>query len=111
MFAVFKTGGKQYRVSQGDKLRVETLKASEGASVDLDQVMMVGEGENVTMGSPTVSGAKVTAKVLSHGREKKIEIVSKSSNSGVASITAGRWAIAKATQSWKSPASRLSSVV
>ena len=52
MFAVIKTGGKQYRVSQGDKLRVETLDADEGASVNLDQVLMVGEGDKVTVGAP-----------------------------------------------------------
>ncbi len=75
MFAVIKTGGKQYRVSQGDKLRVETLDADEGESVNLDQVMMVGEGDNVTVGSPLISGATVSAKVLNHGRGKKIEIV------------------------------------
>ena len=75
MFAVIKTGGKQYRVSQGDKLRVETLEADEGASVNLDQILMVGEGDKVTVGAPTVAGASVTAKVLSHGRGKKVDIV------------------------------------
>jgi len=75
MFAVIKTGGKQYRVSQGDKLRVESLDADEGASVNLDQILMVGEGDKVTIGAPTVAGAAVTAKVLSHGRGKKIDIV------------------------------------
>ncbi len=75
MFAVIKTGGKQYRVSQGDKLRVETLDADEGASVNLDQVLMVGEGDKVTVGAPLVSGASVSAKVLTHGRGKKIDIV------------------------------------
>jgi len=75
MFAVIKTGGKQYRVSQGDKLRVESLDADEGASVNLDQILMVGEGDKVTIGAPTVAGAAVTAKVLSHGCGKKIDIV------------------------------------
>lgn len=75
MFAVIKTGGKQYRVSQGDKLRVESLDADEGESVNLDQVLMVGEGDKVTVGAPLVSGASVSAKVLTHGRGKKIEIV------------------------------------
>ena len=75
MFAVIKTGGKQYRVSQGDKLRVESLDADEGESVNLDQVLMVGEGDKVTVGAPMVSGASVSAKVLTHGRGKKIEIV------------------------------------
>ncbi len=75
MFAVIKTGGKQYRVSQGDKLRVESLDADEGASVSIDDVLMVGEGDHVTVGSPLVSSASVTAKVLSHGRGKKVDIV------------------------------------
>jgi len=75
MFAVIKTGGKQYRVSQGDKLKVETLDVAEGESVNLDQVLMVGEGAGTTVGSPLVAGASVSAKVLSHGRGKKIEVV------------------------------------
>ena len=75
MFAVIKTGGKQYRVSQGDKLRVETLDADEGDAVNLDQVMMVGEGGQVTVGAPLISGASVNAKVLGHGRGKKVDIV------------------------------------
>jgi len=75
MFAVVKTGGKQYRVSEGDRLRVETLEAEAGASVQLDTVLMVGEGENVKVGSPTVDNASVTAKVLEHGRAKKVKIL------------------------------------
>ena len=75
MFAVIKTGGKQYRVSQGDKLRLETLDADEGASVNLDQVLMVGEGDKITVGEPIIAGASVTAKVLTHGRSRKIDIV------------------------------------
>ena len=75
MYAVIKTGGKQYRVSPGDKLRVESLDVDEGEAFDLDQVLMVGEGADVTIGSPLVSGAVVSAKVLSHGRGKKIEII------------------------------------
>lgn len=75
MFAVIKTGGKQYRVSQGDKLRVESLDADEGDSVSLDQVFMVGEGDKVTVGEPVIAGASVSAKVLSHGRGKKVDIV------------------------------------
>ena len=75
MYAVIKTGGKQYRVSPGDKLRVESLDFDEGEAVDLDQVLMVGEGADVTIGAPLVSGAVVSAKVLSHGRGKKIDII------------------------------------
>lgn len=75
MYAVVKTGGKQYRVNHGDKLKVELLKSAEGDSVTLDQVLMVGNGDDVTVGSPLVDGASVTAKVLSHGRGKKVHIV------------------------------------
>jgi len=75
MYAVIKTGGKQYRVSEGDTLRVETLDASEGDSVDFDQVLMVGEGADVKIGTPLLDGGKVTATVKAHGRAKKIEII------------------------------------
>lgn len=74
MYAVIKTGGKQYRVSEGQTLRVETLPAEIGDSVDLD-VLMVGEGETVKIGTPLVEGGKVTAKVKAHGRGKKVKIV------------------------------------
>ena len=73
MYAVIKTGGKQYRVAAGDKLRVETLDADEGATVNLDQVLMVGDGESINVGAPTLSGASVEAKVLTHGRHRKID--------------------------------------
>jgi len=75
MYAVIKTGGKQYRVSEGDKLRVESLDADEGATVTLDQVLMAGEGADVAVGDPLLASASVSAKVLSHGRGKKVEIV------------------------------------
>ncbi len=75
MYAVVKTGGKQYRVSEGDKLRVESLVAGEGDSITLNEILMVGEGENVTIGSPMVANASVSATVLSHGRGKKVHIM------------------------------------
>ncbi len=75
MYAVIKTGGKQYRVSQGDKVRVETLAADEGSEIKLDSVLMVGEGDSVSVGSPLLSNASVSAKVLSHGRAKKVNII------------------------------------
>ncbi len=75
MFAVIKTGGKQYRVSQGDKLRVESLEANQGDAINLDQVMMVGEGDKITVGEPLISGATVSAKVLNHGRGRKVDVV------------------------------------
>jgi large subunit ribosomal protein L21 len=74
MYAVIKTGGKQYRVSAGEKLKVESLPAEVGAEVTLDQVLMVADGDNVTLGSPMLSGASVKATVVSHGRGEKIKI-------------------------------------
>ena len=75
MYAVIQTGGKQYRVSEGAKIRVEKLDADTGASVELDKVLMLGEGESVTIGKPYVDGGKVTATVESHGRAGKVHIV------------------------------------
>jgi large subunit ribosomal protein L21 len=73
MYAVIKTGGKQYKVTVGDKLKVEKLIAEEGASVALDRVLMVADGENIAVGSPLVETA-VSATVLSHGRGDKIRV-------------------------------------
>ncbi len=75
MYAVIKTGGKQYKVSEGATLKVEKINADEGATIELDQVLMVVDGDNVNVGSPLVTGGKVTATVKSHGRGKKIEII------------------------------------
>jgi large subunit ribosomal protein L21 len=75
MYAVIKTGGKQYRVSEGDTLRVERLTAGEGDSVEFDEVLMVGEGDSVKIGTPLVDGGKVTATIKAHGRGKKVEII------------------------------------
>ena len=75
MYAVIKTGGKQYRVAEGQTLKVEKLEVEEGASVELAEVLLVSDGETVTVGAPTVGGAIVTATVQSHGRAKKVEIV------------------------------------
>jgi large subunit ribosomal protein L21 len=74
MYAVVKTGGKQYRITPGEKLRVEQIAADVGAEVVLDQVLMVGEGESVRLGQPTVAGATVKATVVSHGRGEKVGI-------------------------------------
>jgi len=74
MYAVVKTGGKQYRVAPGEKLKVETLPADVGAQVTLDQVLMVGEGESVRVGQPTVAGVSVVATVVAHGRGEKVKI-------------------------------------
>ncbi|MCC7040573.1 MAG: 50S ribosomal protein L21 [Burkholderiales bacterium] len=74
MYAVIKTGGKQYKVAIGEKLKVEQIPADVGAQVVLDQVLMVGEGESVRLGQPIVAGATVTATVVAHGRGEKVKI-------------------------------------
>ena len=74
MYAVVKTGGKQYRVSAGEKLRIEQIAAEVGQEIVLDQVLLVADGDALKMGAPLVSGAKVKAKVLKHGRGEKIRI-------------------------------------
>ena len=75
MQAVIKTGGKQYRVSAGDKLNVETLVAAAGSEVAFDQVLLLAEGDNIELGTPFIAGIKVTATVLEHGRGEKIRVV------------------------------------
>ena len=72
MYAVIETGGKQYRVAAGDVIEVETLPVEEGNIVELDHVLMVSGDQGVTVGTPTVEGAKVKATVQDHGRKKKI---------------------------------------
>ena len=75
MYAVFTTGGKQYRATTGDILKIEKLDAEKGATVELDQVLMVGEGEDVKVGTPYLKGGKVTATVVAQGRGKKIKVL------------------------------------
>ncbi|MCW8826530.1 MAG: 50S ribosomal protein L21 [Gammaproteobacteria bacterium] len=75
MYAVIKTGGKQYRVTEGQTLRVEKLENEVGTDIDLSEVLMVADGENIKVGAPTVDGSKVTATILGHGREKKVHII------------------------------------
>ena len=74
MYAVVKTGGKQYRVSTGAKIKVEQLPADVGAEITLDQVLMIASEGNVKLGSPLLAGAAVKAKVLAHGRGDKVHI-------------------------------------
>ncbi len=76
MYAVIKTGGKQYRVQEGDTIRVEKLPGDVGANLDFEEVLMIG-GENVKVGTPTVSGAKVSAEILAQDRAKKIIVFKK----------------------------------
>ncbi|MBY4677923.1 50S ribosomal protein L21 [Marinobacterium arenosum] len=75
MYAVIVTGGKQYRVQEGQTLKVEKLSAEAGSSVEFDRVLLVGNGDDVKVGAPVVEGAKVAAEVVSHGRGKKVQIL------------------------------------
>ncbi len=75
MYAVFQSGGKQHRVSEGQTLRLEKLDIATGESVEFDQVLMVANGEVINIGVPYVDGGKVTAEVVAHGRGEKIKIV------------------------------------
>jgi large subunit ribosomal protein L21 len=75
MYAVIATGGKQYRVTEGETLKVEKLAGEEGSEIELDQVLMVADGDNIQVGTPVLETGKVTAKIKSHGRGKKVEIV------------------------------------
>lgn len=72
MYAIIETGGKQYKVAQGDILNVELLDAEVGAVVDAAKVLAVGEGETLQVGNPTVAGVSVSLKVLEHGKGKKV---------------------------------------
>ena len=74
MYAVIVTGGKQYKVSEGDTIFVEKLEVEEGSSVTFDQVLIAGEGDDVKVGAPTVDGATVDAKVVKNGKAKKIYV-------------------------------------
>jgi large subunit ribosomal protein L21 len=74
MYAVIKTGGKQYKVSAGEKLKIESIPAEVGSQIEINQVLMVADGDRITAGTPLVSGAVVKATVVSHGRGEKITI-------------------------------------
>ena len=75
MYAVIKTGGKQYRVAEGDVLKVEKLAVNAGDSVELSDVLLIANGEELKVGAPVLEGAKVTADVVAHGRGPKIKII------------------------------------
>ena len=75
MYAVFRSGGKQYRASTGERLRLEKLEADEGASVKFDEVLLVGEGHDIKVGSPLLAGSSVSATVLKQGKTKKVNVV------------------------------------
>lgn len=75
MYAVFRSGGKQYRASKGETLKLEKLDAEEGAKVEFDEVLLVGEGSDIKVGSPLLSGTSVSATVLKQGKSKKVSVV------------------------------------
>jgi large subunit ribosomal protein L21 len=75
MYAVIASGGKQYRVSEGDTLRLEKLDLDAGASVDFSEVLLIADGDNIMIGGPKLTGAKVSAEVVANGRGEKIKII------------------------------------
>ncbi len=75
MFAVIKTGGKQYKVETGKKIKVEKLELAEGAKMSFDEVLLVADDKKVAIGQPLVASAKVEATVLSHGKAKKVQLI------------------------------------
>lgn len=75
MYAVFRTGGKQYRAAKGDVLRLEKIEADEGATVTFDEVLLIGEGADVKVGDPLLAGGTVSGKVLSQGKTKKVNVI------------------------------------
>ena len=75
MYAVIVTGGKQYRVEEGQTLKVEKIETATGEAVVLEKVLLIGNGDDVKIGQPVVEGAKVTAEVVAHGRHKKVKII------------------------------------
>lgn len=75
MYAVIKTGGKQYRVTEGEILKVEKLDVATGESLDISDVLLIANGEELKVGAPVIEGAKVSAEVVSHGRGPKIRII------------------------------------
>lgn len=74
-YAVIKSGGKQHRVTEGEVLRLEKIEAATGETIQFDEVLLVADGETVTIGTPVVEGASVSAEVVSHGRADKIRII------------------------------------
>jgi len=75
MYAVFRSGGKQYRAVKGDVLRLEKIEADEGSTIKFDEVLLVGEGSDIKVGSPLLSGSSVSGKVLRQGKSRKVPVV------------------------------------
>ena len=82
MYAIIRTGGKQYQIAEGDRLRVEKLTGEVGDTVELNDVLMIADGEAVKVGQPVVEGAKVTAKIVEQGKDKKIIVFKKKRRQG-----------------------------
>jgi len=82
MYAIVKTGGKQYQVTQGERLRVEKLAGDVGDSIDLEEVLMVVDGEKITVGQPLVDGAKISAKIVEQDKAKKVLVYKKKRRKG-----------------------------
>ena len=82
MYAIIRTGGKQYQVEAGDRLRVEKLEGEVGATIELDEVLLLVDGESIQIGRPVVEGAKVLATIVEQGRQKKIIVFKKKRRKG-----------------------------
>ncbi|MBI5598190.1 MAG: 50S ribosomal protein L21 [Deltaproteobacteria bacterium] len=82
MYAVIKTGGKQYTVREGDTFRVEKLVGDAGAAVELKEVVAVGEGDSIKVGTPFVASSSVTCEIVGHGKEKKVDVFKKRRRKG-----------------------------
>jgi large subunit ribosomal protein L21 len=82
MYAIIRTGGKQYQVSTGERLRVEKIDGNVGDSVELSDVLMVGDGDDVKIGQPTLEGAKVTARIVEQGKARKVLVFKKKRRKG-----------------------------
>ncbi|TXR52152.1 50S ribosomal protein L21 [Reinekea thalattae] len=75
MYAVIVSGGKQYRVSEGQTVKLEKIEAETGAKIDFDKILLVADGDKINIGQPTVKGAKVSAEIIAQGRHKKVKIL------------------------------------
>ncbi len=82
MYAIVRTGGKQYQVSQGDQIRVEKLVGDVGDTVELNDILMIVDGENINIGTPVLENAKITAKIVEQGKDKKIIVFKKKRRKG-----------------------------
>lgn len=82
MYAIVRTGGKQYQVSEGERLRVEKLAGEIGDSIDLEEILMLVDGEEIKVGQPLVDGAKISAKIVEQGKAKKVLVYKKKRRKG-----------------------------